>query len=189
MTTDTTLTAAPTTWRTVARWLVSFVGFPLGAVAAMLVAGAVDGVAPALVGGLVSGAVIGLAQAWAMRADRRLTAGWTVATALGLSAGLAVGSGAVGFGTTLADLVVQGAVCGLAVGAAQTVLLLPRIGAVAWTWPAYLSAVWALGWLVTTTVGVEVDERFTVFGSSGAVTVTLLTAVLPLRIHHPRRPR
>ena len=42
-----------------------------------------------------------------------------------------------------------------------------------------LSAAWALGWTITTAVGVEVGEQFTVFGSSGAVTVTALTLVLP----------
>ena len=42
-----------------------------------------------------------------------------------------------------------------------------------------LAAIWAAGWAVTTAVGVEVDQQFTVFGSSGALVVTALTAVLP----------
>jgi hypothetical protein len=43
-----------------------------------------------------------------------------------------------------------------------------------------LPVVWALGWLVTTSIGVAVDQQFIVFGSSGALVVTALTAVLPL---------
>ncbi len=41
---------------------------------------------------------------------------------------------------------------------------------------------WAAGWAITTSIGVEVDEQFTVFGSSGAITVTALTVVLPLAL-------
>ena len=77
---------------------------------------------------------------------------------------------------------VQGAICGLAVGAAQAVALGRRAGRLATLWPFALAALWALGWAITTVVGVEVDEQFTVFGSSGAVTVTAFTAVLPLAI-------
>jgi len=73
-------------------------------------------------------------------------------------------------------------VCGLAVGAAQAVALGRRAGRLATIWPFALAALWALGWAITTVIGVEVDEQFTVFGSSGAITVTLATAVLPLAI-------
>ena len=37
-----------------------------------------------------------------------------------------------------------------------------------------------LGWLITASIGVEVVEQFTVFGSSGAIVVTASTIVLPL---------
>ena len=76
-------------------------------------------------------------------------------------------------------LAVQGAICGLAVGAAQAVVLARRLGRLAIAWPVALAGLWALGWTITTAVGVEVDDHFTVFGSSGAVAVTALTAVLP----------
>ena len=42
---------------------------------------------------------------------------------------------------------------------------------------------WAAGWAVTTSIGIEVDEQFTVFGSSGAIVVTALTAVLPIALN------
>jgi len=43
-----------------------------------------------------------------------------------------------------------------------------------------LPIVWALGWVVTTSIGIAVDQQFIVFGASGALVVTALTAVLPL---------
>ena len=171
---------APTTGRTIARWAVSFVGFPLGGLAAMTLVGPVDSLASAVVGGLFTGAVLGAVQGWALRARSRSLAAWSAATAVGLGVGLAVGAAAVSYGTGLGDLVVQGAVSGAAVGIAQAVLLRRRLGALALAWPAYLAVVWALGWAITTSIGVEVDERFTVFGSSGAVVVAILTSVLPL---------
>ncbi len=108
---------------------------------------------------------------------------WVLATAGGLAAGLAVGASVVDFRTGLGDLVVQGAISGFAVGAAQSLLLLRRIGAVAFAWPAYLAIAWSIGWAVTTSVGIQVDEQFTVFGAAGAVTVAFLTAVLPVLLN------
>ncbi len=169
-----------TTGRTIARWLVSFAGFPLGGVAAWLLIGPADTPARALAGGLVTGLILGVVQAWAMRADRRLLVAWTVATAVGLSIGLATGAALVGFSTGLGDLAVQGAVSGAAVGIAQAVVLRSRLGLIVLAWPVYLALAWTIGWIVSTSIGINVAEQFTVFGAAGAMTVALLTAVLPL---------
>ena len=56
----------------------------------------------------------------------------------------------------------------------------PRLGPLAFAWAPALAAVWALGWTITTAIGVDVESQYTVFGSSGALVVTLLTAVLPV---------
>ncbi|WP_432479003.1 hypothetical protein [Nocardioides sp. GXQ0305] len=168
--------------RNLLRWLLTFAGFPLGGVAAMVLTGPVDDLAAAIGGGLATGAVLGLVQSWGLRVGRRFAVRWVAATVVGLSTGLAVGGSLVDFRTGLGDLVVQGAVSGLAVGAAQGVVLWSRLGRFAFGWPAYLAATWALGWAVTTAIGVRVDEQFTVFGSAGALTVALLTAVLPLQL-------
>jgi hypothetical protein len=174
------------TLREAAVWLLTFAGFPLGSVAARLVAGPVDGPVAALVGGFVSGAVLGAAQAWALGPHRPRPVAWVLATALGLAAGLAVGAAAVGYATDLGPLVVQGAICGGAVGLAQAVVLRRnRILAVAW--PIYLTGAWALGWAITTSIGVEVDLQFTVFGSAGAITVAALTLVLPATLNRTRQ--
>ena len=57
------------------------------------------------------------------------------------------------------------------------------MGPAALAWPPALGAIWAAGWAVTTSAGIKVDEQFTVFGSSGAIVVTILTAALPLLIN------
>jgi len=143
------------------------------------VAGPVDDLRAALVGGLVSGAVLGAAQAWGLGRHRPPVVPWIAATAVGLMVGLAIGAAVVGFETDLGSLVVQGAICGVAVGTAQAIVLRSRLGRLALAWPPLVGGLWAAGWAVTTVIGVEVDEQFTVFGSSGAVTVTVLTFVLP----------
>jgi hypothetical protein len=169
-----------TTVRTVARWTLSFAGFPLGGLSAMILTGPVDSAVSALAGGLVTGAVLGAVQAWALRFDRRQLAAWTLATALGLAAGLALGASLVDFGTGMPDLAVQGAVTGAVVGVAQALALLSRIGPVVFVWPLYLAGAYALGWVVTTAGGIAVEDQFTTFGSFGALTVALLTSVLPV---------
>ena len=53
---------------------------------------------------------------------------WVAATAAGLALGLAFGSAIVGYGTGLGELVVQGAICGLAIGAAQALVVTAATG-------------------------------------------------------------
>ncbi len=174
-----TTATRPSTQRRLGRWMISFAGFPLGGAAAILTVGPVQSVSSAVAGGLLTGAVIGAVQGWAMRADRWLLLAWTLATAVGLAGGLAVGAALVDFGTGLDDLVVQGAVSGFVVGAAQAATLLRRTGPLTLFWPVWLAVVWAAGWAVSTSIGIQVGDQFTVFGSSGAITATLLTARLP----------
>ena len=47
-----------------------------------------------------------------------------------------------------------------------------------WLWAVAVPVLWSLGWVVTTLAGVAVDEQFTVFGATGAVTVTALLGIL-----------
>lgn len=178
-----TATGRRSVGRIILRWMVSFAGFPLGGVAAIALTGPVDNLSAALAGGLATGAVLGAVQAWAMGAARPNPIAWIVTTAIGLMTGLGLGASLVDFETNLGALMLQGAVCGAFVGAAQAGVLLPRVGPVALAWPFALAAIWAAGWAITTSIGVQVDEQFTVFGSAGAVVVTALTAVLPLLLN------
>jgi hypothetical protein len=172
--------ATPSTASTAARWMISFLGFPLGGFIALALTAPVDGLGHALVGGLITGAVLGAVQAWALRFDRRQVVAWTTATAVGLGIGLALGASLVDFGTSMGDLALQGAVTGALVGLAQAVVLRARTGAAAVLWPLYLAGAYALGWVITTAGGIAVEEQFTTFGAFGAVAVTALTVVLPL---------
>jgi len=172
-------------WIPAARWMITFIGFPLGGLAAMLTVGRVDSLVTALAGGLITGAVLGTAQALGLGRLLPNPVGWIAATAGGLAAGLGIGSTAVGFATDLTALMVQGAVSGLAVGAAQSVVLRRRRPRLALAWPFYLAACWALAWALITLAGVQVDNQFTVFGAIGAVSVTAATLVLPLSLARP----
>jgi len=172
--------ARPSWRRASARWIVTFAGFPAGGLAAMLLVGRVDSVATALAGGLITGTILGTVQAWALRRSAPGAVRLAAATAAGLAGGLGIGATIVGFRTSLGALVVQGAVCGVAVGAAQALALRRSLGRIALAWPAALAAIWALGWAITYAAGIEVDKQFTVFGSSGAVAVTVLTVILPV---------
>ena len=181
--------ARPSWPRVTVRWVVTFAGFPAGGLAAMLLVGRVDTVTAALAGGLITGTILGAAQTWGLGRAGPGAVRWVAATAAGLTAGLGLGATIVGFGTSLAALVVQGAICGLAVGTAQAVALRRSLGRTAWAWPVALAAIWALGWAVTYAAGIAVDEQFTVFGSSGAAAVTALTIVLPVALNAKRGER
>jgi hypothetical protein len=171
--------------RTTARWMLTFAGFPLGGLAAMLTVGPVTSAASAVLGGLLTGLVLGAVQAWGLAVDRAAAIRWALGTAIGLGAGLSLGTTVFGYGVTGTDLIRLGAVCGLAVGAAQALVLRRRNLGVALAWPLVLAVFWAAGWAVTYAIGVDVDQHFTVFGSGGAVVVTAATTVLPLRLRRP----
>jgi hypothetical protein len=157
-------------------WTTGFLAFPIAGLAGTAVAGRVDSPAAALMAGLVVGAVIGAAQSLASR-GRLDHLRWITATTLGMGLGLLLGAMTVDFGTSLADLVVMGAVTGVLLGGAQA-LALPTRARARWVWAAALPALWAFGWTVTTLIGYEVDKQVTVFGASGAVTFAALSGLL-----------
>jgi hypothetical protein len=163
------------------RWLIwtaGFLAFPIAGLAGTAVAGPVDSPLAALLGGAVAGLVIGLGQTLAGlgRLDIRR---WVPATGLGMGLGLLLGAVTVGYGTSLADLALLGALTGLVLGPAQA-LALPRGTRLRWLWAAAMPALWALGWTATTLGGIAVEEQFTVFGAYGAVTFSALSGLLLL---------
>jgi hypothetical protein len=153
------------------------VSFPIGGYIADLVVNGVDSVSSALVGGLIVGAVIGTAEWFALR--RWISWLWILATILGLAVGLAAGAALVDYGTGRVDVVMLGAVTGVAVGAIQALVLARhRIPGAFW-WALANPPAWALGWLVTSyVITTNIDERFPVFGASGAIVFGLLTWLL-----------
>jgi hypothetical protein len=160
------------------RWIPTFLGFPIGGLLALLTIGELQDPATAAAGGLLAGAVIGGGQWLALRSEgigRR----WIASTAVAMGAGAAAAAVVTGAGTELGDLVVSGIVTGAVVGAAQSALL--GSGRLAWT--ALTAASWGLGWLVSATVlAQQADSGFYVFGSSGAIVVTVLTGLALRRL-------
>jgi hypothetical protein len=183
MATTRTTSSIPTASVTRARglrawllWTAGFLAFPIAGVAGIAVAGRVNGLLPALLGGLVTGAVLGLGQAM-VSSGRLPKIRWTAATALGMGAGLVLGAHTVGYGTTMGELAGMGALTGAVLGAAQAVVL-PKRTRARWVWALAMPVLWATGWVVTTAAGIAVEEQFTLFGASGAITVTALLGVL-----------
>jgi hypothetical protein len=165
-------------------WTAGFLSFPIAGIAGAAVAGRVDSPAAAFAGGLATGAVIGAGQSLA--SSRRLDPRrWILATAVGMGLGLLLGAVTVGFGTSLTDLAVMGALTGLILGGVQA-LTLPAPARYRVAWAAAIPVLWALGWTVTTLAGIDVDQQVTVFGATGAVTFSALTGVLLHRLL-PRR--
>jgi hypothetical protein len=170
---DRTSTTRPT-W----LWPVAIlVGFPIGGYVADLVVNGVDSVGAALVGGLISGAIIGAAQWFALR--QWVSWVWILATTAGLAGGLAAGAALVDYSIDRGDLLLMGAVTGVGVGVLQA-LVLPRRGTPGTIWWAVANPpAWALGWLVSSyVIMANIDERFPVFGASGALVFGLLTWLL-----------
>jgi hypothetical protein len=175
-----------------AIWTASFLSFPLAGILGGAVAGPVDAPAPALLGGAVTGLVVGAGQALAGRLDARR---WIPATTVGMAAGLLAGAAAVGYRTSLSDLALMGLITGVPLGIAQALALTSSrttlssrngpaghgkvaVGGRRWLWAVTTPLLWSLGWTVTTLVGVDVERQYTIFGSTGAITVSALAGVV-----------
>jgi hypothetical protein len=170
----------------VLAWIgVTLIAFPLAGWAGWGIGGHVDGLAPALIGGAVTGAGIGLVQWLFLRRDLNMTPVWILATSAALAAGLSIGAAVVGYETTAAQLAIMGAISGTPVGIAQGILLRDRFSL--WhVWMVAMPALFALGWVVTESAGIDVANQFTVFGASGSVVFGLLSGLLLIagkRIH------
>jgi hypothetical protein len=166
------------TARRIWLWPVSIlVSLPIGGYIADSVVGGVDSVGAALVGGLIVGAVIGAAEWFALR--RWVSWVWIPATIAGMAVGLVAGAALVDYGIDRTDLALMGAVNGLAVGVMQALVLARhRIPGAFW-WAVANPPAWALGWFVSSyVISRNIDQRFPIFGASGAIVFGLLTWLL-----------
>ena len=167
------------------RWLITFIGFPLGGWLAIETVGGVDSAASGAAAGLLAGAVLGAAQGFALR-PLGIGTGWAIHTAVGLSGGLALAGAVTQGDTSVAQLMLTGLISGAVVGAAQApVLRVSRAAAVAWV--GITAGAWSLAWLITSNVIIDAERGFTNFGASGAIVATLITG-LALRQMHLVRP-
>src|SRR6266511_3375142 len=160
-------------------WTAGFLAFPIAGLAAQAATGRINDVGSALVGGLVAGAVIGTGQ-WLVA--RRLLGdprAWIPVTAVAMGIGLVVGAWVVSYGTSLSELALMGFITGIPIGAAQAYLLRDRLAN---------ALLWALGWMVTTAGGIDVDRQYAVFGAYGAITFMALSGVLLDRLRAATTP-
>jgi hypothetical protein len=159
-------------------WIgLALIAFPLAGYAGWGIGGHVDGVGPALIGGAITGAGIGLVQWLFLRRDLNMGPAWILATGVALAAGLGVGAAVVGYETSPSQLAIMGAISGGAVGIAQGILLRNRFSL--WhVWMVAMPVMYAIGWLVTEAIGIDVANQFTVFGASGSVVFGLLSGLL-----------
>jgi hypothetical protein len=169
---------APRMWLWVVAILVSL---PIGGYIADLVVNGVDSVGAALAGGLIVGAVVGAAEWFALR--HRVSWLWIPATIAGMAVGLVAGAALVDYGIGRGDLALMGAVNGVAVGTMQALVLARhRIPGALW-WAVANPPAWALGWFVSSyVISRNIDERFPIFGASGAIVFGLLTWFLLARL-------
>ncbi|MDD7942920.1 hypothetical protein PHK61_31370 [Actinomycetospora lutea] len=118
-----------------------------------------------------------------IRAARRRLRGrtWIPGTAIGMGLGLLLWASVVGYGTSLGDLAVMGALTGAVLGPAQA-LALPGGARARWAWAVVMPPLWAFGWPVTTLAGVDVATQWTVFGPTGALTVSALSGLLIVKL-------
>ena len=170
-------------------WIgLALVAFPLAGYAGWGVGGHVDGVGPALIGGAITGAGIGLVQWLFLRRDLNMSPVWILGTAIALAAGLSVGAEVVGYETNTASLATMGAISGAAVGIVQGLLLRNRFSL--WhVWMVAMPAMYAIGWVVTESIGIDVANQFTVFGASGSIVFGLLSGLLMMAGRRTDIPR
>jgi hypothetical protein len=157
-------------------WMLGFLAFPVGGFAASLIAGRIDSPRAAVIGGAIAGLAVGAGQVLVSR-GRLDWRWWVPATIVGMALGLLLGAAVVGYGSSLPDLAIMGALTGVPLGIAQTIAL-PRRARLRWTWAAAMPALWALGWTVTTAAGIAVSDQFAIFGAFGALTFAALSGLL-----------
>ena len=132
-----------------------------------------------LIAGAIAGAALGLIQ-WLILRSRlpSLSIGWAAATSLGMAVGLAIGTAFLGSETGGNELLWRGGITGLCIGMAQCMIfqrVLPLTQSILWI--GVVSLGWALGWFVTRSAGIDLSQKWYVFGASGALTFQLLTGV------------
>jgi hypothetical protein len=163
-------------------WVAVALALPIAGYIGWKVGGPVDAVETALIGGTLTGAGFAAVQWWAAKGALGRAAAWISASAAGYGVGLAAGAALVGYDTDIGALALMGLVSGASLGAAQA-LVLARQGKrrLAAAWGAAMPALFALGWLPTTAIGVSVDNQFTVFGAAGALLFMLLSGLVLAR--------
>ncbi len=157
-------------------WALVFVGFPIGALAGQALAGPVDSLSRGILAGAATGLVLGGLQWIVLRRRLALPAAWVLATMLGLAVGLGLSVQLFGADNTSGLVQLRALSTGAVLGVAQA-WVMRRIGWRAAAWTVVVTIGWVLGWTITSAVGVELEPKWSVFGSTGAWAFQLLTGL------------
>lgn len=167
----------------IGRWLLAFLGFPIGGGLTYLILGAVDTPLKGLAGGALAGIILGGAQWLALRQSLPIAWRWVAFTSIGLALGVGASVAFVGTGTDANSIVIRAAITGIALGVSQA-FALRQGGRAALLWLVLVALAYTIAWPVTSLViGQNVQMGYVVFGSSGAILFQLITLVALLRLH------
>ena len=176
-----TITSSTTKWGLIGRWLLAFIGFPIGGGLTYLIIGAVDSPLKGVIGGAIAGAFIGGAQWLALRSHRDVDPTWIAVTSAGLAAGVGLSTALLGTDTDVNSIVGRAAITGVIWGAAQAYQL-HRKGGASIVWALAVALAYTIAWPVTHLVIKDnVSMGYVVFGSSGAILFQLIMLIAVLR--------
>ena len=163
-------------------WVAVGLAFPVAGYIGWAISGPVDTAVAALIGGAITGAGLAAAQWWAAKETLGRPAAWISSGAAGYAVGLAAGAATVGYDTDIGSLALMGLISGASLGLAQG-LVLAHQGhrTLAAAWAAAMPALFGLGWIPSTAIGVSVEDQFTVFGAAGALLFMLVSGLLVAR--------
>lgn len=159
----------------VGRWLLAFLGFPIGGGITYLLINSVDSPVKGIIGGLIAGLVIGGVQWLALRHRHLIDMRWIALTAVGLAVGVGSSIAIFGTATDTTTIVERAALTGILLGLSQAFALRRHMGT-AILWAVVVAGAYTLAWPITSLViNDNVQMGYVVFGSSGAIVFQLIT--------------
>lgn len=159
-------------------WFVAFVGFPIGGLLAKIVVGPVSSLTTAALAGAITGAVLGLVQWFVLKQQLPVSSFWVLATSLSMAVGLATSVALFGSEVNDHNLFLRAVLTGFCVGLAQALVSRSSLSLTTLQtsiWVIAVSLGFEMGWFITKAVGVDLSQKWTVFGATGAWTFQILT--------------
>jgi len=153
------------------RWVPTLLAFPIGGAIAKIAFGGASSLGKSIGGGLIVGITVGLIQFIALK-KYGISTSWIAATGIAMLLAAIINSYAFSFKFDSASLTGSGLVAGLLVGIAQSLSQTREIKFIL-VWSFSTMIAWALAWFITSKVIVDPEAQYQIFGSSGALVVTV----------------
>ena len=166
--------------RLAVRFIPTLLAFPIGGELVVLTIGPVRSSTEALLSGAIVGLVLGHIQFIALR-PVKVSSLWIWATVISAALSNFAVASLFGLDTDSASLALRGLVTGIVVGAAQS--FSQRVAAQkVFLWSFATGLTWALAWLITSKVIVDIEYGYAIFGASGALVATLILTFMVPRV-------